>query len=112
MSLQSLIDLRLSGSAPSSVWVIVGKRPAWLPDSPDYIEIGPNDKTTDFRALVGLHVDVFDLGNRECHLNAILGAIGASKPKSNGIACPEGVSGLNARHESMLKRTLELLCKS
>ena len=112
MSLQSLIELRKSGSVPNAVWVIVGKPPKWLPDSPDYIVVGPNDTNTDFRALVGLHVDVFDLGNQECHLNAICDAIDASKPKTNGIACSDGFSGLNAAHESMLRRTWELLCKS
>ena len=110
--LQTLIALRTKGYAPNAVWIIVGKTPRWLPDSPAHIVIGPGDTSHDFRAVVGLHVDVFDLGNQECHLNAILGALDASKPKTNGIACKDGVSGLNARHEAMLKRTLELLCTS
>ena len=100
MSLQSLIELRKSGSVPGAVWVIVGNTPKWLPDSPDYIVVNPNNIPTDFRALVGLHVDVFELFDADIdkiwRLEALYDAIEASKPKSVGLANADGFSGLNA----------------
>jgi hypothetical protein len=113
MSLQTLIEMRKGGHIPGAVWVIVGKPPKFLPDQPDYIVVNPDNFQTDFRAIIGLHVDVFELVDSNtaqvCRLQALYGGIEASKPKSVGVACSDGIIGLNAAHESMLRRTLELL---
>jgi hypothetical protein len=112
MSLQSLTEMRLSGKTPNAVWVLVGKAPKFIEDHPSLVVISENEKNLDFRPLVGLHVDLFEQPGYESLSKAVIKALDASKIKTNGIACPYGFSGLNARHESMLRRTWELLCKS
>ena len=112
MSLQSLTNLRLNKMVPQAVWVIVGDVPSWIEDTEDTILIRPiaKPKHMDFRPLVGLHVDIFEIGDHFRLTEDARTAIEASKPKSLGFACALGVAGLNERHERGLSKALELMC--
>ena len=112
MSLQDLTYLRISGKVPAAVWVVVGDRPNTPVEGPDIVTIRPTDdvRRMDFRALVGLHVDVFENGDHTELFKATAQAIDAAKPKSTGLATRNGVDGLNDEHEAMLRRTWEALC--
>lgn len=111
MSLQSLIELRQSGQVPHAVWVLIGSRPKWMPDSPNIVTIDArqNPLSIDFRPLVGLHVDVFELCNDDAFCERIERAIDAAKPKSSGLATRHGFSGVNDAHVDVLRRAWEIL---
>lgn len=113
MSLESLTNLRLSGKAPTAVWVIAGDAPKLPIESPSVVTISTRDDVPrlDLRALVGLHVDVFECGNHPEFMESVLRAVDAAKPKSNGLVCTGGISGLNDAHERVLRRVWELVCK-
>lgn len=111
MSLQSLIDLRTKHRmAPNAVWVIVGNPPKWLHDDPSMVVIRPGAKNLDLRALVGLHVDVIEIGNDGATLLRVMNAVESANPKTKSLACMAGVAGLNAEHEQCLERARRLLC--
>lgn len=112
MSLQSLIDLRKSGQVPNAVWVLIGAKPKWLIDSPNIvaIDLAQDPLSLDFRALIGLHVDVFELSGDDAFCERIERAIDAAKPKSSGLATRHGFSGLNDQHIDVLRKAREMLC--
>lgn len=111
MSLKSLIELRTKHRmAPAAVWVLVGDIPAWIEEAPDTVLVRPGHSDFDFRPLIGLHVDVFELGDNFSVLDKVIAAIDESHPKSRGLACKAGVAGLNEKHERVLQRAMELLC--
>lgn len=111
MSLESLSALRSKRRlAPDAVWVLVGDVPAWLDDaSPDTVKIRPGCRDFDFRPLIGLHVDVFELGDHLDLLERTLKALEAAKPKSQGLACLAGVAGLNEAHERVLRESKRMM---
>jgi len=111
MSLQDLTESRIAGRVPPMVWVIVGDRPKAPIDGPSVVTISPADdvRRMDLRALIGLHVDVFELGYHPALFDAAALAIDAAKPKTTGLSTAFGVSGLNEKHEAVLRRARELL---
>jgi len=111
MSLQELIDSRIAGRIPPVVWVIVGNNPKLSISGPSVVTIRPHEdaKRMDLRALIGLHVDLFELGDHPELFDAVSLAVDAAKPKATGLATIHGVSGLNKNHESVLRRALEAL---
>ena len=111
MSLQDLTDARIAGRVPPMVWVIVGDKPKAKLTGPGVVTIGPTDdvRRMDLRPLIGLHVDVFELGDHPALFDAAALAIDAAKPKTTGLSTAFGVSGLNEKHESVLRRARELL---
>ena len=111
MSLQDLTDARIAGRVPPMVWVIVGDKPKAKLTGPGVVTIGPTDdvRRMDLRPLIGLHVDVFELGEHPALFDAAALAVDAAKPKTTGISTASGVSGLNEKHELALRRTREIL---
>ena len=103
MSVESLIKFRIAGRAPAAVWVVVGKCPSRLRDLPDCIAVSAKPFAIDWRAVKGLHVDVFDLGSDPVLLDQTIEAIEQASPKAVGVACDLGVAGLSDRHEFTLK---------
>lgn len=112
MSLDALTNIRLSGKAPTAVWLIAGDAPKVAIESPSVVTVSPRDDVPrlDLRALVGLHVDVFESGDYPELLDKVLTAVDAAKPKSTGLACKAGICGLNDAHERVLRRVRELIC--
>lgn len=106
MSLESLVKLRTQGHAPTAVWVIVGDSPSWLPDTPSHIFVRPTDtpERMDWRAVVGMHVDLFEMGKYRELLDRVGKAVDAAQVKSCGIACKDGAFGLSKQHEAVLKQ--------
>lgn len=104
MSLQSLTQLRASGRAPAALWVVVGNCPASIKHLPDTIAVADKPMDMDWRPVVGLHVDVFDLSGDGWLLAQTMDAIEAAKPKCIGVACDAGVLGLSEDHERVLWR--------
>lgn len=111
MSLESLLSLRKQGHAPTAVWVIVGDAPAWLPDTPDCIVVKPGQtpERMDWRPVVGMHVDLFELGNHSGLMDRVGSAVEAAQARSCGIACRDGAFGTNPAHEQVLKRIFRTL---
>lgn len=110
MSLQSLIKLRIQQRmAPDAVWVLVGNVPAWMEDTPATVMVRPGCLNFDFRALIGLHVDVFELGNHWNLLDKVMTALELAPPKSRGLACLAGVAGLNPAHELFLDKAHRMM---
>lgn len=112
MSLQSLIELRKYGQVPNAVWVLIGAKPKWLTDSPSIItvDVMQDHLSLDFRPLIGVHVDVFELCQDEAFCERIERAIDTAKPKSSGLATRHGISGLNDQHIDVLHKAWEMLC--
>lgn len=113
MTMQNLIDLRLSGKVPPAVWVVVGDKPkTTMAGLECIVHVNPLDdvRRLDFRPLVGLHVDVFEHGDHAPLFEAAILAIDAAKPKSTGLACKAWICGLNDAHERVLRRVRELIC--
>lgn len=104
MSLETLSRLRSSGSAPAAIWVVVGDCPASIRDMPDTIAVPANPGSMDWRPVVGLHVDIFDLSNDDMLLLRTMDAIEAAQPKAIGVACNQGVLGLSEQHERVMTR--------
>ena len=105
MSLKQLVDLRITGHAPRSVWIIVGDCPRWIDESHQYIRISPSDKPNhiDFRALVSLNVVIFEIGKYTSLFHQTIHAIEAAKPQTLSLACRNGVVGSSEEHETILK---------
>lgn len=112
MSLQSLIELRKSGQVPNAVWVLIGAKPKWLIDSPSIVavDVTQDHLSLDFRPLIGLHVDVFELSRDDAFCERVENAIDAAKPKITGLATRHGISGLNDQHVDVLRKAWEMLC--
>ncbi|RZI59323.1 MAG: hypothetical protein EOP14_04310 [Pseudomonas sp.] len=105
MSIQALLKLRKeAGKVPPAVWVVIGQVPARLKDLPDCIHVSFGSFPEDWRPIVGLHVDVFDLANSDYLLSKTLEAIDAAKPKSVAVASHHGVMGLSDQHETVMRR--------
>lgn len=104
MSLESLTQLRKSGRTPAALWVVVGKCPQSIRALPDTIAVDEKPDAMDWRPVIGLHVDVFDLSNDPMLLLRTMDAIEAAKPKCIGVACNEGVLGLSEQHERVMTR--------
>jgi len=111
MSLESLMKLRTQGYAPTAVWVIVGDSPVWLPDTPDHIFVKPTDtpERMDWRPVVGMHVDLFELGDNRELMDRVGAAVEAAQARSCGIACKDGAFGASPAHEQVLKRIFRTL---
>lgn len=112
MSLQDLTDARIAGRVPPMVWVIVGDKPKSKVSGPGFVTIGPTDdvRRMDLRALIGLHVDVFEMGEHPALFDAAVLAVDAAKPKTTGLSTASGASGVNEKHEAALRRAREVLC--
>lgn len=104
MSLQSLTRLRVQGGAPKAIWVVVGNCPESIRELPDTIAVTEKPAAMDWRPVVGLHVDVFDLSGDDWLLLQTMDAIEAAKPKAMGVACNAGVLGLSEQHERAMSR--------
>jgi hypothetical protein len=102
MSLQSLSRLRVQGGAPKAIWVVVGNCPESIRDLPDTIAVTEKPSAMDWRPVVGLHVDVFDLSNDNTLLGETIDAIEKASPKAVGVACDAGTVGLTQDHEFTL----------
>lgn len=99
MSIDSLIKFRIGGRAPAAIWVVVGKCPASIKDLPDCIAVSAKPFAMDWRAVKGLHVDVFDLSDDRLLLDQTIEAIEQAEPKAVGVACDLGTVGLSDQHE-------------
>ena len=99
-----LLTLRRRGIAPPGVWVYVGTPPKWVAESPDVIVVCSNPRAIDWRPVVGLHVDVVEVGDQGALFFQTVNAAEAGKPRSIGVACRAGVAGLNEAHEQLLKK--------
>ena len=104
MSLETLTKLRKSGGKPAALWVVVGNCPQSIRALPDTIAVDEKPDAMDWRPVVGLHVDVFDLSNDPMLLLRTMDAIEAAQPKCIGVACNEGVLGLSEQHERVMTR--------
>lgn len=104
MSLQTLAALRSNRRSPAAVWVVVGDCPKSIREMPDTIAVEANPAAMDWRPVVGLHVDVFDLQRDPMLLLRTMDAIEAAEPKVVCVACDSGVIGLSKEHESVLWR--------
>lgn len=103
MSLQALAAMRKSGHAPAAVWVVVGRCPDSLKNLPDTIAVNSAPAAMDWRAVVGLHVDIFDLSEDGALLDQTIEAIERAHPLAVGVACTAGVVGLSDEHEFSLR---------
>lgn len=103
MSVESLIKFRIAGRIPAAVWVVVGKCPSRLRDLPDCIHVKDKPSAIDWRAVKGLHVDVFDLGDDRLLLDQTIEAIEQAEPSAVGVACDLGVVGVSDDHEFSLR---------
>lgn len=103
MSLATLSKLRINGQCPPSIWVVVGTCPKRLLDLPDCIAVTERPAFMDWRAVVGLHVDVFDLSGDAELLDQTIGAIGAADAGCIGVACDLDTIGLSPEHEKAMK---------
>lgn len=100
----ALASVRRRGITPPAVWVYVGNPPGWVGEAPDVIVVTANPRSIDWRPLVGLHVDVIEVGDQGPLFFQTVHAAETGKPRSIGIVCRNGVAGLNYQHEELLKR--------
>lgn len=100
----ALAEFRRHGFSPRAVWVYVGTPPKWVTVEPDVLVVTANPRSIDWRPLVGLHVDVVEVGNQGPLFFQTVNAAETGKPRSIGIACRAGVAGLNPDHEQLLTR--------
>lgn len=112
MSLQDLTRCRLSGRVPPTVWVIVGDKPKTAVEGPGFVTISPTDdvRRMDLRALTGLRVDLFELGDHPNLCLAAMDAMHAAGARLIGVSDAFGQDGMNDRHVAVLRRGMELLC--
>lgn len=100
----ALAQMRRAGKSPVSIFVYVGTPPKWVQSAPDVVVVTANPRAIDWRPLVGLHVDVVEVGDQGPLFSQTVHAAESGKPRSIGIACRKGVAGLNDAHEQLLKR--------
>jgi hypothetical protein len=103
MSVESLIKFRLAGRAPAAIWVVVGKCPERLLNLPDCIAVTAKPASMDWRSVVGLHVDIFDLGDDPALLDETIESVEGGFPSAVGVACDLGVVGLSDEHEFSMR---------
>ena len=101
---EALASVRRRGVTPPAVFVYVGKPPKWVVEAPDVIVVRSNPRAIDWRPLIGLHVDVVEVGDQGPLFFQTVQAAETGKPRSIGIACRSGVAGLNDEHDQLLKR--------
>lgn len=99
-----LARLRRNGYSPVSVFVFVGKPPKWVEPGPDVIVVERNPRAIDWRPLIGLHVDVVEVGDQGDLYRETVQCAETGKPRSIGLLCRAGIAGLNAEHEQILAR--------
>lgn len=99
-----LARLRRNGYSPVSVFVFVGKPPKSVEPGPDVIVVERNPRTIDWRPLIGLHVDVVEVGDQGDLYRETVQCAETGKPRSIGLLCRAGIAGLNAEHEQILAR--------
>lgn len=105
MSLHTLLALRKqTHKVPRAIWIVIGKAPSRMRDLPDCIEVSHGNFPADWRCVVGLHVDVFDLSGSEYLLGKTLDALEAAQAKAIGVACHQGVLGLSEEHETAMRQ--------
>jgi hypothetical protein len=108
LSLESLVALRRSGHAPLYVHVVIGEPPHWFdPSHPDRVVIrhGTDAHRIDWRAVTGLHVEFFEVGDHAALMHDAIDAAEAADCKFGGLASHAAVMGLDERHESLLWKT-------
>ena len=99
-----LARMRRQGYSPVSVFVYVGKPPKCVQPAPDVIVVERNPRAMDWRPLIGLHVDVVEVGDQgDLYRETVLCAE-AGKPRSIGLLCRAGIAALNPDHEQLLSR--------
>ena len=109
MSLESLLALRRRGGVPGHVLVFVGNKPNLFEDGPDTVFVQGNPLAMDWRPVVGLHVDVIEVGNPAPDLlNKTIEALDAATTRNGGLACKKGVVGLTPKHEEILLKVWRL----
>lgn len=111
MSLESLKKLRIAGYTPSFMQVLVGNIPAWWVDGTDSVTVRPGQspEAMDWRPVVGLHVDIFELGSHADLLERTGKAVDKSKGRIAGLARKGLFVGVNPAHERTLKKMWELI---
>ena len=112
MSLSTLTKLRMKRVCPAAVWVVVGPCPHRLLDLPSCIAVTERPAHMDWRAVVGLHVDVFDLSGNPELLDQTIGAIEAADADCIGVAMAGETIGLSAEHETIMKKIRRHLANS
>ena len=103
MSLSSLIKMRYDRERPASVWVVVGVCPERLIDLPFCIAVTERPAFMDWRPVVGLHVDVFDLSGNPKLLDQTIGALESANAGCIGVCCELETIGLSPAHEMNMK---------
>lgn len=103
MSLETLTKLRMQGGAPAAIWVVVGNCPQSIRHLPDTIAVDSKPSAMDWRPVMGLHVDIFDLSHDNALLDETIEAVEKAFPNAVGVACDEGVVGLSERHEFVMR---------
>ncbi|PUA95495.1 hypothetical protein C8C99_0295 [Acidovorax sp. 107] len=99
-----LARLRRTGYSPVSVFVFVGTPPKSVETGPDVIVVERNPRAIDWRPLIGLHVDVVEVGDQGDLYRETVQCAETGKPRSIGLLCRAGIAGLNAEHEQILAR--------
>lgn len=99
-----LARLRRNGYSPVSVFVFVGKPPKSVEPGPDVIVVERNPRAIDWRPLIGLHVDVVEVGDQGDLYRETVQCAETGKPRSIGLLCRDGIAGLNPDHEQLLTR--------
>ena len=103
MSLSSLLKMRVEREVPASVWVVVGPCPERLLDLPGCISVTDRPMFMDWRPIVGLHVDVFDLSGNSALLDQTIGALESANAGCIGVCCDLETMGLSPEHEMNMK---------
>lgn len=99
-----LARMRRQGYSPVSVFVYVGKPPKCVQPAPDVIVVERNPRAMDWRPLIGLHVDVVEVGDQGGLYRETVQCAESGKPRSIGLLCRAGIAGLNPGHEQLLAR--------
>lgn len=100
----ALAQMRRAGMSPVSVFVYVGKPPKWVEEAPDVIVVERNPRAIDWRPLVGLHVDVVEVGDQGDMVRETVQCAERAKARSIGLVCRAGIAALNDDHQQLLQR--------
>lgn len=99
-----LAKMRRAGASPIAIFVYVGKPPKWVVAGPGVIVVDRNPRAMDWRPVVGLHVDVVEVGDQGALLAETVKCVENAKAKSIGLLCRAGIAGINQKHEELLQR--------